>query len=62
MAKVYIDYLDKNGKPIKQEEVLTTGDSVYILDDIANHMNLDDEMSSIPKGTKRIVINIPCDM
>lgn len=62
MAKVYIDYKDKNGRPIKQEEVLTSGDHVYVLDDIANHMKLDDEFSTIPNGTKEISIRIPCDM
>lgn len=61
MAKVTIEYLTENMGIIK-EEVMTTGDHVFVLDDIANHMKLDDAMSSIPKGTKEIVIRIPCDM
>lgn len=62
MAKVTLTYFDKDKLVIKQEEVVTTGDHVYVLDDIGNHMQLDDEMNSIPNGTKEIVIRIPCDM
>lgn len=62
MAKVTIEYLTENMGIIKEEEVVTTGDHVYVLDDIANHMKLDDDFNSIPKGTKEIVIRIPCDM
>lgn len=62
MAKVLISYLNKDSGLIKQEEVVTTGDHVYVFDDISNHMNLDDEFSTIPEGTKEIVIRIPCDM
>lgn len=62
MAKVHIAYLNKEKEPIRTEEVKTTGDHVYVFHDISDHMNLDDEFSSIPKGTKEIVIRIPCDM
>ena len=62
MAKVYLDFKDKNGKPIVQTEIYTGGDSAYILHDIQNYLHEDGEFSNVPKGTKEISIRIHCDM
>lgn len=62
MAKVYIDFVDGNGKPIRQDDIMTSGDSAYVFDDIANYVHKDGEFSNVPKGTKEIRIRIPCDM
>lgn len=61
MAKVTVEFLDENSITTKVEEVLTTGDTVYIFDDIANHLHARGEFSKVPKGTKEIRVSIPCD-
>lgn len=62
MSKVYIDFVDENGKPIRQDDILTSGDAAYVFDDISNYVHKDGEFSNVPEGTKEIRIRIPCLM
>lgn len=64
MTKVALTFMADDTTVIKTEEIETTGDTVYIFDDIMNHLNTEDgygEFEKVPEGTKRIVIAIDCD-